>query len=385
VTAIANGTVTAKATANDATGVFGTLVLTISNQVSVIPVSGITVTGAGGATTITVDDGTFQLGANVAPSNATNKTVTWSISNGTGQASISTSGMMTAIANGNVTAKATANDGSGVYGILVITISNQIISVKGITVTGAKGAATITTDNGTLQLSVAITPTNATNQIVKWSISGGTGQASINSSGLLTAISDGTVTARATASDGSGAYGEFVIAILNQVISTIEISVTCEGGEAVIPTINGTLQLSAEVTPTNATNKTVTWSIFDGTGQASISSSGLVTSLANGTVTAMATANDGSGVIGVLDILINSKIGESLVVFVVEDEIRIPLDESYANCILRMYNLQGHEIDNKRVDSNLVTFDISNLPSGLYIITLSKMVVLKVGKIVIAG
>ena len=49
VTAVANGTVTARATANDGSGVVGSLVITISSQV--IPVTGITVTGAGGSTT----------------------------------------------------------------------------------------------------------------------------------------------------------------------------------------------------------------------------------------------------------------------------------------------------------------------------------------------
>ncbi len=53
-----------------------------------IPVTGITVTGAGGATTITTDNGTLQLTATVTPTDATNKTVTWSIVNGTGQATI---------------------------------------------------------------------------------------------------------------------------------------------------------------------------------------------------------------------------------------------------------------------------------------------------------
>ena len=85
--------------------------------------------GAGGATTITTDNGTLQLSAAVSPATATNKAVTWSISNGTGQASISAGGLVTAIANGTVTARVTANDGSGVYGTLVITISNQNIPV----------------------------------------------------------------------------------------------------------------------------------------------------------------------------------------------------------------------------------------------------------------
>ena len=73
--------------------------------------------------------------------------------NGTGQASISATGLVTAIDNGTVTARATANDGSGVFGTLVITISNQVIPVSGITVTGTGGATTINTVGGTLQLS----------------------------------------------------------------------------------------------------------------------------------------------------------------------------------------------------------------------------------------
>ena len=52
----------------------------------IIPVTGITVTGAGGSSTITTDNGTLQLTATISPTNATNQTVTWSIVNGTGQA-----------------------------------------------------------------------------------------------------------------------------------------------------------------------------------------------------------------------------------------------------------------------------------------------------------
>jgi uncharacterized protein YjdB len=306
VTAQSNGTVTAKATANDGSGVSGTLVITISNQS--IPVSGIAITGTGGSSLITTDNGNLQLTAAVTPSNATNKTVTWSITNGTGQATISSSGLVTAQSNGTVTAKATANDGSGVFGTLVITISNQVIPVTGIAVTGTGGSSLITTDNGNLQLTAAVTPSNATNKTVTWSISNGTGQATINSSGLVTAQSNGTVTARATANDGSGVFGTLVITISNQVIQVTGIAVTGTGGSSSITTNNGSLQLTAAVTPSNATNKTVTWSISNGTGQATINSSGLVTAQSNGTVTARATANDGSGVFGTLVITISNQV-----------------------------------------------------------------------------
>ena len=46
-------------------------------------------------------------------------------------------GLVTAIANGIVTARATANDGSGIFGEMAITISNQFVAVTGISVTGA--------------------------------------------------------------------------------------------------------------------------------------------------------------------------------------------------------------------------------------------------------
>ena len=306
LTAVSNGTVTARATANDGSGVVGSLVITISGQV--IPVTGITVTGTGGATTITTDNGTLQLTATVTPADATNKTVTWSVVNGTGQATINSTGLVTAVSNGTVTARATANDGSGVVGSLVITISNQVIPVTGITVTGAGGSTTITTDNGTLQLTATVTPADATNKTVTWSVVNGTGQATINSTGLVTAVSNGTVTARATANDGSGVVGSLVITISSQVIPVTGITVTGAGGATTITTDNGTLQLTATVTPADATNKTVTWSMVNGTGQATINTTGLVTAVANGTVTARATANDGSGVVGSLVITISGQV-----------------------------------------------------------------------------
>jgi uncharacterized protein YjdB len=94
---------------------------------------------------------------------------------------------------------------------------NETIYVTSITVSGAGGSSTITTDNGTLQLSASILPIDATYQSVAWSIADGSGHAHINGSALVTAITDGTVTARATAVDGSGMYDEFGITISNQI------------------------------------------------------------------------------------------------------------------------------------------------------------------------
>ena len=88
-------------------------------------VTSITVSGAGEATTITTKGGTLQMSASILPEDATDKTVTWSRTNGTGTASISSSGLLTALTDGTVTVRATANDGSNVYDDQEITLSNQ--------------------------------------------------------------------------------------------------------------------------------------------------------------------------------------------------------------------------------------------------------------------
>ena len=94
-----------------------------NGNVTTIPVTSITISGG---TAITTDGGTLQLSSSVLPANATNKTITWSISSGTDKASISATGLVTALDNGTATAKATAADGSGVFGTATIIISNQV-------------------------------------------------------------------------------------------------------------------------------------------------------------------------------------------------------------------------------------------------------------------
>lgn len=85
-----------------------------------IPVSSITITSG----TDTVAEGaTLEMVAAVLPANATDDSVTWSVTSGTGAAVISEAGVLTGALAGTVTVKAVANDGSGVEGTKVITVT----------------------------------------------------------------------------------------------------------------------------------------------------------------------------------------------------------------------------------------------------------------------
>jgi len=382
VAAIDNGTVTARATAKDGSGVYGELVITISNQI--ILVTNIAVSGASGSSAISSDNGTLQLTATVSPSNATNQTVTWTIINGTGQATISSSGLVTAIDNGTVTARATANDGSGIYGQLVITIAGQFIPVTGITVNGAGGSSAISTDSGTLQLSATISPSNATYKTVIWSIINNTGQAGISSTGLVTAVSNGTVTARATATDGTDVYGEIEITISNQLVPVTEITINGTGGLTSITEEGGTLQLFAVITPVDATDQTVTWSVINGTGQATISSTGLLTAISEGAVTVMASANDGSGISSTLEITIAFNQVNDFRVIVREGYIEVLFNEDHTGYHLKLYDLMGNMRQKEIIDGNSCQLNSVTLTPGVYLVVLSTSVIYEVRKVMIA-
>ncbi|MEA4890354.1 MAG: putative Ig domain-containing protein [Clostridiaceae bacterium] len=257
----------------------------------VIKVSSIVVTGTNGSTNVTLN-GSLQMIAIISPLNATNQTVTWRVKNGTGRAIINSDGLLTGIKTGNVSVIAAAADGSGVIGTGTI---NIIIPVTKITVAGTNRSSSIAVNNS-LQMIASITPNNATNKTVTWCVINETGSATITSSGLLTAASAGTVTVIASANDGSGVIGSAKIDII---ILITEISVSGSDHTTDV-TLKGTLQMVATLSPTDATNKSVTWKVINRTGKATISPTGLLTGLKTGTVTVVAIANDGSGIKGSL-------------------------------------------------------------------------------------
>jgi len=96
------------------------------------------------------------------------------------------------------------------------TDSTDTLEVTAITVSSASGLYVITTAGGSLQMTKLVSPSDATTQTVTWSVTNGTGKATISTTGKLTALSDGTVTVKATATDGSGVVGDAVITISKQ-------------------------------------------------------------------------------------------------------------------------------------------------------------------------
>ena len=85
-----------------------------------VAVTGITITPASPEVTV---GSTVALSATIAPDNASDKTVTWSVQSGATYAEVSSTGVVTGLAEGSATIRATANDGSGVYADKVVTVA----------------------------------------------------------------------------------------------------------------------------------------------------------------------------------------------------------------------------------------------------------------------
>ncbi len=154
------------------------------------------------------------------------------------------------------------------------------------------------TDGGTSQLRAVITPNNAVNKEVSWSIDK-TSIATISQAGLLTAVSNGEVKIVVRAKDGSGVKSEKSFVISGVISANILVeSITINASNI---TDGGSQQLSATILPNNASNKTVNWSVSD-TSIAEISSDGLLSPKANGTITITASSIDGSGISGEIQI-----------------------------------------------------------------------------------
>lgn len=105
--------------------------LTVSSKVKIQPkapdpilVTSINVTSANNVTTV-AKGSKLQMTATVKPTEASSPKITWSVTNGSGAASITSTGLLTAETTGIITVKATATDGSGKVGEKMLTVNTQ--------------------------------------------------------------------------------------------------------------------------------------------------------------------------------------------------------------------------------------------------------------------
>jgi uncharacterized protein YjdB len=331
------------------------------NNGEIVPISSITVASQSGANTIKEAGAAMQMVAAVLPYNATNKSVTWSVVREDGEATdaatISATGIVTAIKAGTVKVVAAAAEGSGVIGesLLYIDFTKNLAPtaalsassshengtspprhlVDGIKNQDAKRWITNTTLAGPHWFQMDWGKDYSIHNVKVWSgfmslygrqiadfqvqywdegewqtaetVTGNTYDGRLSQFNDLKFPAVTTDKMRLYITKGS-AYDNvarvFEVEVwgqesLHQTIPVSALTVAGENGASTIDGIGRTLQMTATVLPANATDKSVTWAVYGENGEethaASIDGNGLVTALAEGIVKVAAVANDGSG------------------------------------------------------------------------------------------
>ena len=129
------------------------------------------------------------------PENATNKKVTWVVTEGAASLSVDENGKITATnVAGIAKVRATSEDG-GHTAECTITVTTEDVPVESIAVSPAVVNLTV---DATQQLSVSVKPRTATNKAATWAVTSGADIVSVDGSGLVKALKEGTATVTAT-------------------------------------------------------------------------------------------------------------------------------------------------------------------------------------------
>ena len=204
--------------------------------------------------------------ATVMPEDATDKTVSWTSSD-EAVATVDAEGKVTAVALGEATITATCGEVSTYCTVTVVATPAESITISQETATLKVGE--------TVELTATVMPENATDKTVLWT-SSNEAVATVNAEGKVTAIALGEANITAKCGEVSTYCTVTVVATPAESITISRETATLKVGE--------TVELTANVLPEDATDKTVSWTSND-EAVATVDAEGKVTAVALGEAT----------------------------------------------------------------------------------------------------
>ena len=243
-----------------------------------------------------------SLTYNISPSNADIKSTEWSSSN-TGVVSVDKDGKVSAVGIGtaNVVIKVVGQDNSEASDSIVVNVISQYTSVNSVTLVDANNNTLSNSMNLNIGEEVTIkfliNPSNVTLKETNWTNSDSSKVSMKDSVGyaLIKGIEVGSSDIEITVKDydGNVKTDSVKVNVINSnqpvLVSSIALSPT-----SVTLNPNGTYKFNVTVSPSNATNKGVTWSSSN-TNVVSVDQNGNIKALKDGTAKIRVTAKDGSG------------------------------------------------------------------------------------------
>ena len=233
---------------------------------------------------------TKQLTCTVNPANASEKTVVWSVTEGADVVSVNAdTGEVTALRPGSATVTVTSQSDAAKSASCTVTVQEAVTAVR---LNSDSLRLTLTGDGKTAPLTAAVEPQEATDPTVRWTADP-EGIVSVEN-GTVTALKAGTATVRAESVSNPGVYDECEVTVISPVTQ-----ITLNHSD--YPADPGTFEvgldfvLSATVTPGDATDKRLIWSVSPENIVSLDAATGTATALEAGTATVTVTAADGFG------------------------------------------------------------------------------------------
>ena len=169
-------------------------------------------------------------------------------------------------------------------------IDLDYISVRGVTLNKNELSLNV---GESFTLQAAVKPDNATNKDVLWA-SSDSNVASVDENGKVIAHKEGVATITVSSKEGNK-QDECLVQVTNKIQDNILVNKIVLS-ENDFQMLKGTTKtITAEVLPSNATNKNISWSSSN-SNVAKISSDGIITALSKGETTITAQAQDNSGI-----------------------------------------------------------------------------------------
>ncbi len=178
-----------------------------------------------------------------------------------------------------------------VYGLKIWLAGGSTPTVVDVTGVSLNKTTTSIQVGASEQLTATIEPNNATNKAVNWS-SNPTSVATVDNSGNVTAVAEGTATITVTTQDGNKT-ATCTVTVTPASSDPVAVTGVSLNKTSTTLTVGGSETLTASVQPSNATNKAVNWS-SNPTSVATVDSNGKVTAVAEGTATITVTTQDGN-------------------------------------------------------------------------------------------
>ena len=178
-----------------------------------------------------------------------------------------------------------------VYGLKIWLAGGSTPTVVDVTGVSLNKTSTSIQVGASEQLTATVEPNNATNKAVNWS-SNPTSVATVDNNGNVTAVAEGTATITVTTQDGNKT-ATCTVTVTPASSDPVAVTGVSLNKTSTTLTVGGSETLTANVQPSNATNKAVNWS-SNPTSVATVDSNGKVTAVGEGTATITVTTQDGN-------------------------------------------------------------------------------------------